>query len=240
MMSKLGYRAGQALGAAGNPHARLEPIGVEVKEGRSGIGLDSERKRKVREEFEGAEKRVKESEEGYRERVGREREEKRLTGLLGGAMRVAEGLEEGGGEGEGEGREDPLTGKMGAGAKRKGEMYKPLKEVNVLWRGLVRERIVREQERRARYDMLQSLSRNTTYDDPDEDEHDRQAWAKTEEDVEQQDDELDAFDALEAGERLKRVVGYLRQRLRYCFWCKMKYADEQMEGCPGETDDDHD
>ena len=38
MMAKLGYRPGSTLGAPGNVHARSEPIGIETKEGREGIG----------------------------------------------------------------------------------------------------------------------------------------------------------------------------------------------------------
>ena len=62
MLAKLGYTPGEALGARGNVHAKVEPLVVEVKEGREGVGMEGERKRKVREEMEevvGREKRVK-------------------------------------------------------------------------------------------------------------------------------------------------------------------------------------
>ena len=57
MMAALGYKQGTALGAtrtdtqnAAGDTRLLEPVGLELKEGRSGIGADAEKKRKFREE----------------------------------------------------------------------------------------------------------------------------------------------------------------------------------------------
>lgn len=202
-----------------------------VKEDRGGVGLDSERKRKVREEVEGMVEREREEEEGFRERVAREREERRVEGLVRGAMGVVEGF-----EGEGEREEEKEEGKEG---KEGGKGKMPTKQINVLWRGLVRQREEKERERRMRYDLLQSLSRNPNYDDADEDRDDRLALGKEEEEVDEEDEELGAFNALEPKERLRRLVGYLRERYQYCFWCKFRYPDEGMEGCPGVTEDEH-
>ena len=116
----------------------------------------------------------------------------------------------------------------------------PLQKVNLLWRGLIRERREEERERRARYDLHQSLSKSAAYDNSEEDEQDRQAFGREEEDVDEDDEELDEFLGLEGKERLRKLVEYLRQEYRYCFWCKSKYEDEEMEGCPGLEEDDHD
>ncbi len=217
MMAKLGFKPGAALGTSANPNARTEPLGISVKEDRGGVGMLNERKRKFREEAEGVEQKRRAEEGDYRERVGREREEKRVEGMFWGGMRVLEGLEqpEGGDE-------------------------VPAQKVNLLWRGLVRERWEKERERRARYDLHQSLSRSAAYEDSEEDERDRRALGKEEEDVEEDDEELDEFLGLEGKERLRRLVEYLRQEHRYCFWCKFKYEDEKMDGCPGLEEDDHD
>ena len=217
MMAKLGFKPGAALGASSNPNARTEPLGILVKEDRGGVGMQNEKKRKFREEAQGVEKKQKAEEGDYRERVGREREEKRVEGMFGGAMRVLEGLEQ------------PEGGEK-----------VPVKKVNVLWRGLVRERREKERERRARYDLHQSLSRSAAYEDPEEDEYDRQALGIEEEDVEEEDEELDKFLNLKGNERLRRLVVYLREEHHYCFWCKFKYEDEKMEGCPGSEEEDHD
>ena len=229
MMAKLGFKPGSALGAPSNKNALIEPLGVTVKEDRGGIGMENERKRKFREEVETVEKVQKVEEEGYRERVGREREERRLEALVQAAMRVAEGLEE-------------CEGIEGSDGEEISKEIKktPSKYVNILWRGLVRQRKEKERDRRMRYDLHQSLSKNATYEDPEEDKQDRQALGNEEEEVEEEDPELDEFNALELTERLKRLVIYLREKHRYCFWCKFRYPDEEMEGCPGFEEDDHD
>ena len=220
MMAKLGFKPGSALGASTNPHARTEPLDIAVKEDRGGVGMENDKKRKFRENVaavEGAEKKQKAEEVDYRERVRREREEKRVEGMCFGAMRVLEGLE--GSEG---------LEKM------------PVGKVNVLWRGLLRQRQEKERERRARYDLHQSLSKNASYTDPEEDQYDRQALGTEEEDVEEEDTELEEFMGLEGKEKLRKLVEYLRKTHFYCFWCKCKYEDESMDGCPGAEEDDHD
>lgn len=240
MMAKMGFKAGSALGRADNTHARAEPVGVEVKSDRGGIGLDSERKRKVREEFEREGKRVKAEEGEYRERVTREREEGRLEGMVGAAMRTAERMDEE--RAEEEGTSLAVDGE----SKKRSVSTRPLKQVNVLWRGLVRKREEKERDRRMRYDLQQSLSRLPTYDDEDEDKDDRRALGKDGiqhtlvEDLEEEDAELDAFNQLHPAERLEKLVVHLRNQYNYCFWCKYSYPDKEMDGCPGVTEEDHD
>lgn len=245
MMAALGYKPGGALGAArtetqhGAADDRLrEPVGLEMKEGRSGIGADAEKKRKFREEVATREEDMKKRkvEEGeFRERQQREQEEKRLEGQAFGAMKVCQQLEE----------EDEVVenGQLNSSPKRRRQ---PLSSVNVLWRGLVKQQAIKERDRRMRYDLHQSLSRRPTYADPDEDQDDKVAlgWQSVleEEDVDldQEDEELDDFESLSVAERLQGLVAYLRERWSYCFWCKFRYPDASMEGCPGTTEEDHD
>jgi hypothetical protein len=226
MMAKLGYKPGTTLGKTED--ARIEPIGVSVKEDKGGIGHDTAKKRKIREEFEEAAKRVKVGQGDYRERVRQEREEKRIGSQVIGAQKVAEKLDT-------EVDEDPPMDK------------RPLKSINVLWRGLNRARLEKEAERRMRADMQQSLSRLPTYTDPDEEEEDKQAFGKkqtknefVEEDLYDEDEELEKFQALPAPEKLDKLVRYLRETYYYCFWCKFRYDNAEMEGCPGLTEDEHD
>ena len=253
MMAKLGFKPGESLGAATNSSARTDPITLEFKEDRGGIGLDSEKKRKFREEVQTEVKRVKAEEGDYRQRVASEREERRLEGMFGGAMRVAEKLADekelekldkvkAGPDATGDGSTKGVAERLGeelSGQKRPRKI--PTKQINVLWRGLVRQREDKERDRRMRYDLHQSLTRNTNYDDPEEDKHDRQALGKDEVELEDEEDtELAEFNALEPAERLRRLVEYLRQTYNYCFWCKFRYPDETMDGCPGITEEDHD
>ncbi|OQO00506.1 hypothetical protein B0A48_13856 [Cryoendolithus antarcticus] len=224
MMAKMGFTPGSALGAKGN-EGRLTPLEVSLREGKSGIGLEGERKRKVREELlrEGEKvKRMKETEGEWRERVAREREEKRVEGAWWGGMKVLEGLAEGDGGTEG------------------GDVAKLVKarKVHLLHRPLVKSRIDAESERRARYDMHQSLSRNV--EQTEEDADDKLAFGSEVEDLEDEEDaELEGYEALPVAERLDMVVKHLRSEYRYCFWCKHRYDDEEMEGCPGLTEDEH-
>ena len=267
MMAALGYKPGSALGAAPKPptdgleregrtqnpeqpdHRLLEPIGLEMKEGRSGIGADAEKKRKIREEFEQreeGEKRRKVEAGEFRERQQKEREEKKMEGQVWGAMKVCEKLDDEDDNEDKQSAVNPEEDDAVAPARRKNPSSKPLHSVNVLWRALVRQRALDERDRRMRYDLHQSLSRRPDYDDPEEDREDRQALsrkAETEEvdvDLDQDDDELAEFEALDVAEKLTRLVEYLRSMWHYCFWCKFRYPDEELEGCPGLTEDDHD
>ncbi|KAL8781201.1 MAG: hypothetical protein Q9194_000517 [Teloschistes cf. exilis] len=235
MMAKLGFKAGSALGKEGNEHARKEPLNVVVKEGRAGVGMEGEKKRKFREEAEdangseGAKRRETEGE--FRERQGKEREEKRAEGLCWGAMRVLEGF-------EGDSSRDGSDQRNDEGEAVK-VVEKPTKQIHVLWRGLIRDRLDKERERRMQYDLHQSLSRHAAYDDPEEEKQERQALGTWEEEIEEEDAELDAFNALDPSKRLGRMIEHLRERWRYCFWCKFQYPDERMEGCPGLFEDEH-
>jgi hypothetical protein len=57
--------------------------------------------------------------------------------------------------------------------------------------------------------------------------------------LEEEDGELEEFEGLSAREKLERLVGFLREKYWYCFWCKWRYEDEAMEGCPGLSEDEH-
>ena len=243
MMAKMGYKSGTALGKKdeeGKVAGRLEPVGISIKEDRAGIGLDTLKRKEFNEKVEHEAKRVKADEGEYRERVRREREEKRLEGLFGSAMRVAERMDAE--QDEKEGTTDSVTENGNPRTIRS----KPLKQINVLWRGLVKGREEAERDRRMRYDLHQSLSRMPTYADPTEDAEDRRALGKDRiqhtlvEDLEEEDHELDEFFALEPAERLQKIVVYLRETFHYCFWCKYVYPDEKMEGCPGLREEEHD
>jgi Domain of unknown function (DUF4187)/G-patch domain len=253
MMARLGYKAGDALGKADAKNSGsvggglLEPVAVEMRERRQGIGADAEKKRKFREEVEArveGEKRVRVDEGEFRERVRMEREERRRDGLLLGAQRVAERLAEEEEELDAVGAGGEM-GKRDSETRGKKKPRKPLSQINVLWRGAVKQRELAERDKRLRYDLHQSLSRLPTYEDPEEDKDDGIVFAKKDAeevdlDLDLEDEELDEFDKLGSAEKLQKVVQYLRERWCYCFWCKYRYEDSKMEGCPGMTEDDHD
>lgn len=208
MMAKMGFKGG-ALGSKTNPEARLEPIRVMVKDGREGIGLESERKRKLREAAERAgedAKKHKLDENEYRERVRLEREEARLEKQLAAAQRIAERMDDEAGD-DAQGLPTSLSDKQN-GNDDNGDNYsisdtqnqdkekkktkkgtissRPLKSLPVIYRGIVRAREEAERDRRMRYDMEQgsnigsnNLSRLPTYIDEDLDADDKHALGKT-------------------------------------------------------------
>ncbi|KAI1187113.1 putative G-patch domain protein [Nemania serpens] len=246
MMAKMGFKGG-ALGSRENADdARIEPIRPEMKDDRAGIGLDSERKRKLREAAESVEKKVKLNESEFRERVRREREVARCERQVHAAMKVCERMDEERPAGSTSEGVDDDHGSETPGKKRT-LSTRPLKSIPVVWRGLVRRREEAERDRRMKHDLQQtSTTRLPTYEDDLEDEDDKTAAGKTRvvyalvEDLDEEDPELDEFNALEADEKLRRLVEYLRKEHRYCFWCKFEYPDDTMEGCPGLAEEDHD
>lgn len=249
MMAKMGFTGG-GLGKKtedGQAQGRAEPIKVSVKEDRSGIGLENEKKRKMREAAKERDvKMAKLDPDEYRERVRREREEARLEKQFWAAQRVAEGMDDEQPNIQDTNADDASPEDAESTKKPRSISSRPLKSIPVLYRSLARYREEKERDRRMRYDLEQSLSRLPTYEDDNEDEDDKKALGKghtifaTAEDLDEEDEELDEFNALEIEERLKRVLEYLREKYRYCFWCKMAYVDSEMEGCPGLTEEEHD
>ncbi|GAQ12026.1 G patch domain-containing protein 11 [Aspergillus lentulus] len=291
MMAKLGFKPGQTLGKPQTPpgdsqpshedkeeRLRSEPLNLVFKEGRGGIGLDSEKKRKFREEAEEALKKVKQEEGDYRDRVRQERETRRTEAQVHAAQKVAERLDAEAeaetadgvvetaetGQTEEEDKspdreqspdegpvEDPTGESRAARAKVR---VKPTSKINVLYRGLVREREEKEQALQMRHALQTSLPSSffphpqlPGYDDPTLEPDDKEALGSgkdtstiLEQELEEEDPELDEFNALDPSERLARLVVYLRERHRYCFWCKYRYETDEMEGCPGLTEEDHD
>ena len=252
---------------------RSEPLNITFKEDRGGIGLDTERKRKFLEEAEQVTKKVKQEEGDYRDRVRLEREARRLEAQFQAAQKVAERLDA---EADAEAGPSSQTqeGKWGETqdleadeeeprqedsaceqtSKTDKRPVKPTSQVNILYRGLVKEREEKERVVQTRHMLQTSLPSSffpnpqlPGYDDPTLDPDDQQALGGRremssilEQELEEEDPELDEFNALEPGERLTRLVQYLRENHYYCFWCKYRYETAEMEECPGVTEEDHD
>lgn len=265
-MGKRDTSSGDSDTTKGPSNARSEPLNLIFKEDRGGIGLDSEKKRKIREEAEEATKKIKREEGDYRDRVREERELKRTEAQVRAAQKVAERLdaeadEEVASKNEDEEKSpdgviDEEEGDIQDKTKKQPKHIKPTSQINVLYRGVVREREEHERSIQARHALQSSLPssffpnpRLPGYDDNDLGKEDKQALgtklepytAAVEQELEEEDPELDAFNALEPAERLRKLVIYLRDTYRYCFWCKYRYeTDVELEGCPGLTEEDHD
>ncbi|PYH46673.1 putative G-patch domain protein [Aspergillus saccharolyticus JOP 1030-1] len=282
MMAKLGFKPGQSLGKPvssqktdlDDPKIGLqtEPLNLVIKEDRGGIGLDSERKRKFLEEAGHIAKKVKEDEGEYRDRVRLERETRRIEAQVHAAQKVAERLdvetetaEESPSSAtkgmspstqtvDGERDGSPWDDTLNQPVTRKSKIrVKPTTQINVLYRGLIREREEKERDLQARH-MLQTSLPSSFFPNPrlpghndstlDRDEEavggQRELSMVLEQELEEEDPELDDFNALSPSEQLSRLVHYLRDQHHYCFWCKYRYENAKMEGCPGVIEEDHD
>ncbi|KAL6711966.1 hypothetical protein ACN47E_003009 [Coniothyrium glycines] len=234
MMAKFGFKQGDALGKSDD--ARKEPIRVNVKDDRGGIGLESEKKRKFREQFEEAErlaKRSKEEEGDYLEVRRQEQKEKKLERDLDNAQRTAERLFDK--EAEDDSIPEPSE--------------KPIGEINVLWRARARRRAEIMREKQQRRELNNTLtSRLPTVADVDDDDDSKIAhgqdlkpfYTTLETELEDEDPELAEFEALPVAERLQKLLIFLREKYRYCLFCGYEYPDVEMDGCPGITEDEHD
>lgn len=235
MMARMGFKGG-ALGRTEG--ARTRPIEVQLKEDRGGIGMESDRKRKFREAAEAIdvkEKKVKLTAEEYRERNRQEVEQKRFEGQMWSAMRTLESFE----TEESAKNDQNAPSEETEDAKKLTKQKIPMRSVNILRRPLVKHRLEKERARRMRYDLDQSLSHKLDYTEDDEDE-DLAFGNEVEEDLDEEDQELEEFEALPVEERLAKILTHLREKYHYCFWCKFRYADvKAMEDCPGLTENEH-
>lgn len=263
MMAKMGFKGG-ALGKSED--ARTTPIELLMKDDKGGIGMDSEKKRKVREAAEAAEegeKRQKVGFDEFRKRNRSEREEKRAEGQMWGAMKVLEGFEEGeegkpegisngevkqggepsraGGEdekGEGEAGTTGTAEQSTSSSEEKTKKKKHFHDVNILYRPLLKQRLEKDRNRKMRHEINNSLSmRNDT--DSDNEEKTQANFDPRTDELDDEDAELAEFEELPVTERLEKVVAELRGKHQYCFWCKYRYPDAEMDGCPGWTEDEH-
>ncbi|XP_018595587.2 G patch domain-containing protein 11 isoform X1 [Scleropages formosus] len=98
LLAKMGYKAGQGLGKDGA--GRVEPIPLNIKSDRGGIGMEEVKKRKAEEKLECYRQKVrvqqqaeKQSLEDYRVRMRTEREERQTEGDLRRSQRVCEQLD---------------------------------------------------------------------------------------------------------------------------------------------------
>lgn len=98
LLQKMGYKAGQGLGKEGA--GRVDPIPLNIKTDRGGIGMEEQKKRKAEEELEHYRQKVRakqqnetKSMEDFRSRVRTEREERKIEADLRRSQRSCEQLD---------------------------------------------------------------------------------------------------------------------------------------------------
>ncbi|RDA89287.1 hypothetical protein CP532_0590 [Ophiocordyceps camponoti-leonardi (nom. inval.)] len=226
MMNKMGFTGG-ALGSEAS--GLTEPLKLTVKDDRRGLGHEPVKKRRpqrdaVAKEHESKVPRTEPSE--YRERNRALYAEGKMRGRMHGLQRIA--IE--------------LDGKVtyDANARRP-----PLKDLPVVYRGKVRrrERKSRDQEARRQTYYMRPLCVNEEADADDRMalglDRDGDTKEGVMDEVDETDEELDEFEAMAVADQFFQTLSYLRDEHRYCFWCKMTYPSDEMEGCPGMLEEDH-
>ncbi|XP_061545224.1 G patch domain-containing protein 11 isoform X1 [Phycodurus eques] len=98
LLQKMGYKAGQGLGKEGA--GRVDPIPLNIKTDRGGIGMEEAKKRKSEEELEQYRKKIHAKQHNetksladFRSRVRTEREERKIEGDLRRSQRACEQLD---------------------------------------------------------------------------------------------------------------------------------------------------
>ncbi|KAG5513515.1 hypothetical protein PMAC_000947 [Pneumocystis sp. 'macacae'] len=203
MMLKMGAALGQ-----GCTQSRIEPLEINIKTDRAGIGHETVQKQKTVQET------LKiQDEADYKIRVRLENETKYFEAKIRQAQKVCENL-------------------------NKKSIDEPRK-VNVLWRGLVIERIEKEKERMRKHEILNRVQSvdDLQNEEVKPDRHTQVEWSQEDD----QDLELDAFNQLDPKIRLEMIIDYLREDYYYCFWCGCAYEDAQdlSNFCPGKREEDH-
>ena len=148
-----------------------------------------EKKRKLKEMYEESVKRQKEEPDNYRNNIRSERLETRLKNNLRQAQKVCQNLDT-------------------TAAESKGK--KP--SLNVFWRGLDREREREHNEKRFRNRLMFERSSNLL-GDSDNEEYDNVVQS-----LEDEDTELDEFEALPLEDQFTTILRYMREKYFYCFW----------------------
>jgi hypothetical protein len=173
--------------------------------GRKGIGHDMDKKRKLKELYEDSLKRQKGDSDTYRLNVRSERLETRLKNNLRQAQKVCQNLD------------------TKAAENESTDSTAPKELPNVFWRGLERDREMKQKEKRFRRRVLYERSANILGESDDE-EYDNVVQ------VEEEDEELDEFEALPLENQLEMILHYMREKYFYCFWYRFVSQDMLMIG----------
>ena len=253
------------------PHGPiLEPIALSIKEDRAGIGHLTSEKHKFRKSLHrsGISPTAQptppphELAESYRTRLRLDKQEKRAEAQFYSAQTILEGFDRGESQTsppnqlpQSQRELSPLGSRHPPNAN-KGTTAPlrtvPLKSIPLLYRSLILHRESKDRQKRARYEFMESLSstKHSTskplnlpgYERDFEDKIVYGATQTIEDDGDlEEDEELEEFNQLPFTERLGMIVGELRERWKYCFWCKYQYASQEEvdESCPGLGEDVH-
>jgi len=217
---------------------KTEPIPINEWMGKKGIGLGKRARAPSPTSAERVAKMAKMAEvtshETYRDRARQEYEERRADGRLIPAQRTCETLDEKSGKSFNvlwlnpqnpdsfpEGLIDALADRSLVALSNQSPKH-----------GVIQSRLKLQMQA----DALQPLNSGLDEDAPEEPLNVKEIF--TPETIE----EATHFLHLDAQDRLRLVLAYLRDKHAYCFWCGTQYdgPDEMDEQCPGPEEDAHD
>nr|CAG8488763.1 8657_t:CDS:2 [Entrophospora candida]CAG8491656.1 15221_t:CDS:2 [Entrophospora candida] len=93
ILKKWGYKKGMALGESSKNEGITEPLGIELKQDRLGLGMSTELKQKAKVEYERKSKKIKVDEDTFRERIRQEHLDKRIRAQLKALQKICETLD---------------------------------------------------------------------------------------------------------------------------------------------------
>ncbi|CAG8538546.1 3868_t:CDS:2 [Funneliformis caledonium] len=93
ILKKMGYEQGKGLGKDPSNIGRTEPLNIELKQDKLGLGMATEIKHKAQAELAKVAKRTRVEEDSFRERVRQEKLDKRVKGQLRKLQTICETLD---------------------------------------------------------------------------------------------------------------------------------------------------
>ncbi|GAB5592335.1 hypothetical protein Unana1_07235 [Umbelopsis nana] len=216
MLMKMGFKQGMTLG---KESGIAKPIEVEMKAGRGGIGLDSQEKRLREEELEQElAKRPKIDPVQFRDQLSAQKREAKLHRWAAAAGKLCEKLD----------KDQDI-------------------EFNVLWL-LNPDNVPNEENELGAQDVdgpVPLLEEGLAKEKPMEQPEPEKTATDTHlhQPLQLNDEQLAQYAELQShsvADQLNRAITYLRTNYCYCFWCGVKYEDEEdLKNCPGPTEEDH-
>ncbi|CAH8561213.1 unnamed protein product [Dicrocoelium dendriticum] len=216
LLLKMGYKPGEGLGK--NSEGRLEPVPIDLPEGKSGLGLVSSRKERLQAILEFRKRKIQAERNMFRSAMSHKYQLCRVQNQLVSARNMCFQLDAEKGitipvhpsywplredEQDNESASDSCSSKPFSDPKR------------------------RRAIRGCHFSMSDNSDLPSEPDTEDDEEADLVSKVKLEENVE---------------ETLEKIVRYLRRKHSFCFWCSVQYEsqDHLLADCPGPCEADHD
>ncbi|XP_069116546.1 G patch domain-containing protein 11-like [Argopecten irradians] len=222
LLSKMGYKPGTALGKRGE--GRSEPVPIELKAGRGGLGRETEAKRKKAQEV------------AFRAMVSHKKQKLELRQKQHFMSHLSNRFSEQQAE-----RDLYKSQKVCEQLDSQMDIKEP--EVHYFWPAAHLKRLKKKAQ--------QHVKDECDFDDDFNDDRDDSIPKKPlrsihdfeEEEVEEEEEEEEEIiDTVPVIEKLQILTRYLRTKHVYCVWCGTRYndADDLASSCPGDTAEAHD